>query len=49
MRFILDAHINRLRRKLGNDRRGRTPIRTVRSVGCLLLAAWEPAPYRALI
>lgn len=40
----LDTHINRLRRKLGNDRRGRTPIRTVRSVGYLLLAEWEPAP-----
>jgi two-component system OmpR family response regulator len=40
----LDTHVNRLRRKLGNDRRGRTPIRTVRSVGYLLLAEWEPAP-----
>jgi DNA-binding response OmpR family regulator len=38
----LDTHINRLRRKVGNDRRGRTPIRTVRGVGYLLLANWEP-------
>ena len=39
----LDTHINRLRRKVGNDLRGRTPIRTVRGVGYLLLADWEPA------
>ena len=39
----LDAHINRLRRKLGTDRRGYTPIRTVRGVGYRLLAEWEPA------
>ncbi len=38
----LDAHINRLRRKLGNDRRGHTPIRTVRGFGYRLLAEWEP-------
>jgi DNA-binding response OmpR family regulator len=38
----LDRHINSLRNKLGGDRRGRTPIRTVRSVGYLLLADWEP-------
>ncbi len=40
----LDAHINRLRRKLGRDRHGRTPIRTVRGVGYLLLEEWEPMP-----
>ncbi len=39
----LDTHINRLRHKLGADGRGRTPLRTVRGVGYLLLAAWEPA------
>lgn len=38
----LDTHINRLRNKLGDDRRGRTPLRTVRGVGYLLLAAWDP-------
>lgn len=38
----LDTHINRLRRKLGTDRRGRTPIRTVRGVGYRLLPEWEP-------
>jgi len=38
----LDTHINRLRRKLGVDQRGRTPIRTVTGVGYLLLAEWEP-------
>src|SRR5262245_3307847 len=39
----LDTHINRLRRKLGVDQRGRTPIRTVTGVGYLLLADWKPA------
>lgn len=38
----LDTHINRLRRKLGTDRRGRTPIRTVRGVGYRLLPEWQP-------
>ncbi len=38
----LDTHINRLRHKLGDDRRGRTPLRTVRGVGYLLLAEWDP-------
>ena len=40
---ILDTHINRLRRKLGVDTKGRTPIRTVTGVGYLLLADWKPA------
>jgi DNA-binding response OmpR family regulator len=39
----LDTHINRLRRKLGVDIQGRTPIRTITRVGYLLLADWEPA------
>ena len=39
----LDTHIKRLRRKLGTDRHGRTPIRTVRSIGYLLLEQWRPA------
>lgn len=39
----LDTHINRLRRKLGVDQRGRTPIRTITGVGYLLLAHWTPA------
>ena len=39
----LDTHINRLRRKLGVDHRGRTPIRTITGVGYLLLADWNPA------
>jgi DNA-binding response OmpR family regulator len=39
----LDTHINRLRRKLGVDERGRTPIRTVTGIGYLLLADWQPA------
>ena len=39
----LDTHIKRLRRKLGPDRHGRTPIRTVRGVGYLLLERWQPA------
>ena len=38
----LDTHINRLRRKIGADLAGRTPIRTIRSIGYLLLADWEP-------
>jgi DNA-binding response OmpR family regulator len=38
----LDTHINRLRRKIGPDHRGRTPLRTVRGVGYLLLADWQP-------
>jgi len=38
----LDSHIKRLRRKLGLDRDGRTPIRTVRGVGYLLLEQWQP-------
>lgn len=38
----LDTHINRLRRKIGEDLGGRTPIRTIRSVGYLMLADWEP-------
>jgi DNA-binding response OmpR family regulator len=38
----LDTHINRLRRKIGEDLRGRTPIRTIRSIGYLMLADWEP-------
>ena len=40
----LDTHINRLRRKLGVDQRGRTPIRTITGIGYLLLADWKPAP-----
>ncbi len=40
----LDTHINRLRRKIGSDRRGRTPLRTVRGVGYLLVEHWEPPP-----
>jgi two-component system response regulator CpxR len=40
----LDTHIKRLRRKIGNDRDGRTPIRTIRGVGYLLLAKWKPGP-----
>ncbi len=39
----LDTHIKRLRRKIGTDRRGKTPIRTVRGVGYLLIADWQPA------
>lgn len=39
----LDTHIKRLRRKLGPDRLGRTPIRTVRGMGYLLLERWQPA------
>jgi two-component system response regulator CpxR len=39
----LDTHINRLRRKLGVDQRGRTPIRTITGIGYLLLADWKPA------
>lgn len=39
----LDTHIKRLRRKLGPDRHGRTPIRTVRSIGYLLVEQWQPA------
>jgi two-component system response regulator CpxR len=39
----VDTHIKRLRRKLGADRHGRTPIRTVRGVGYLLLERWQPA------
>ena len=38
----LDTHINRLRRKIGDDRQGRTPIRTLRGIGYLLVAEWEP-------
>jgi len=38
----IDTHINRLRRKVGNDVRGRTPIRTVRGIGYFLLTHWEP-------
>jgi DNA-binding response OmpR family regulator len=38
----LDTHINRLRRKVGRDARGRTPIRTLTGVGYLLLADWDP-------
>jgi DNA-binding response OmpR family regulator len=38
----LDTHINRLRRKIGEDRHGRTPIRTLRGIGYLLIAEWEP-------
>ena len=38
----LDTHINRLRRKLGVDERGRTPIRTITGIGYLLLADWQP-------
>lgn len=38
----LDTHINRLRRKIGEDQCGRTPIRTIRSIGYLMLADWEP-------
>jgi DNA-binding response OmpR family regulator len=38
----LDTHMNRLRRKIGSDRRGRTPLRTVRGVGYLLVEHWEP-------
>jgi DNA-binding response OmpR family regulator len=39
----LDTHINRLRHKLGRDRHGRTPLRTVTGVGYLLLDEWDPA------
>jgi DNA-binding response OmpR family regulator len=38
----LDTHIKRLRRKVGNDVRGRTPIRTVRGIGYFLLTQWQP-------
>jgi DNA-binding response OmpR family regulator len=38
----LDSHIKRVRRKIGADRHGRTPIRTLRGIGYLLLAEWEP-------
>ena len=38
----LDTHMKRLRRKIGTDRKGRTPIRTIRGVGYLLLEHWEP-------
>ncbi|HET7924058.1 MAG TPA: winged helix-turn-helix domain-containing protein, partial [Rhodanobacteraceae bacterium] len=44
----LDTHIKRLRRKIGNDRHGRTPIRTVRNIGYLLVEQWQPADHRAL-
>jgi two-component system OmpR family response regulator len=44
----LDTHIKRLRRKLGTDRHGRTPIRTVRNIGYLLVAQWQPANERPL-
>lgn len=44
----LDTHIKRLRRKLGTDRHGRTPIRTVRNIGYLLVAQWDPASERSL-
>jgi DNA-binding response OmpR family regulator len=40
----LDTHIKRLRRKIGTDRHGKTPVRTVRGVGYLLIADWQPAP-----
>ena len=40
----LDTHINRLRRKLGKDLVGRTPIRTIRGIGYLMLSDWEPRP-----
>jgi DNA-binding response OmpR family regulator len=39
----LDSHIKRLRRKIGCDSHGRTPIRTVRNIGYLLLERWQPA------
>lgn len=39
----LDTHIKRLRRKLGPDRNGKTPIRTIRGIGYLLLERWQPA------
>jgi DNA-binding response OmpR family regulator len=39
----LDTHVSRLRRKIGRDRNGRTPIRTVRGVGYLLIERWEPS------
>jgi len=38
----LDTHMNRLRRKIGKDVVGRTPIRTIRSIGYLMLSEWEP-------
>ena len=38
----LDTHINRLRRKIGCNHRGHTPIRTIRGIGYLMLAVWEP-------
>lgn len=38
----LDTHIKRLRRKIGVDQLGRTPIRTVRGVGYLLVENWKP-------
>lgn len=37
----LDTHIKRLRRKLGAERRGRSPIRTVRGVGYRLVTEWR--------
>lgn len=39
----LDTHVKRLRRKLGTDCGGRTPIRTVRGVGYLLITDWQPS------
>lgn len=39
----LDTHIKRLRRKIGTDKHGNTPVRTVRGVGYLLIADWQPA------
>jgi len=44
----LDTHIKRLRRKLGTDHHGRTPIRTVRNIGYLLVAQWQPASERPI-
>lgn len=38
----LDTHIKHLRRKIGEDRSGRTPIRTIRGIGYLILADWQP-------
>jgi DNA-binding response OmpR family regulator len=39
----LDMHINRLRRKVGTDVRGRTPIRSAYGIGYMLVSSWEPA------
>lgn len=40
----LSRHIYRLREKIGTDAEGRSPIRTIRGVGYMLVANPEPAP-----